>query len=151
MSKKRIITDIRGLSKYDDIIAVPDDNNVFKCDACIMGPIGTIWEGAVLRLSVEFDSDYPTHPPKVRFLSNVFHPNIYKDGKICLDILNAKEWKPIYSLGHVLLSIRSLLSDPNPQDPANIESARLFTRDRHVYEMKVRECVRHTWITPYDV
>ena len=60
-------------------------------DALIFGPEDTIWDGSVFRLSLEFPEEYPTKPPVVRFRSPVFHPNVYLDGKICLDILD-KNW-----------------------------------------------------------
>ena len=103
------------------------------------------------RLKVTFTNNYPAEPPAVRFLSSIYHPNVYKDGKICLDILTKKEWKPVYDLGTVLTSIRSLLCDPNPKDPANCDAAYEYIYDRHLYEMKVRECVRNSWLNPYDV
>jgi len=75
------------------------------------------------------------HPPPVSF-----NPTVYNDGRICLDILQ-KNWSPIYDVAAVLTSIRSLLTDPNPDSPANPEAARLYTENRRTYLDRVKKCV----------
>ena len=94
---------------------------------------------------IRFAEDYPSKPPDVRFVSSLFHPNIYADGKICLDILQA-QWTPSYDVAAILASIQSLLCDPNPNSPANSEAARLFTENRREYNRRVRECVEQSWV-----
>ena len=96
------------------------------------------------KLSMEFSEEYPNKPPKVIFLSELFHPNIYKDGSICLDILQNK-WSPIFDISAILTSIRSLLPDPNPNSPANAEAARLFVENKREYNKKVQEKVELSW------
>ena len=112
--------------------------------AVIFGPDDTPWEGGTFRLLLEFSEDYPNRAPSVKFLSKMFHPNIYGDGKICLDILQ-NQWSPIYDIAAILTSIQSLLSDPNPQSPANAEAAQLYDRDRRDYNRRVREIVEKSW------
>lgn len=69
----------------------------------------------------------------------MFHPNVYNDGRICLDsifyhnIVLMNQWSPVYDVWAVLTSIRSLLCDPNPQSPANSEAARLFQENKAEY------------------
>lgn len=70
----------------------------------------------------------------------MYHPNIYPDGRICLDILY-NQWSPVYDVWAVLTSIRSLLSDPNPLSPANNEAAQMYNENRSEYERRVREIV----------
>ena len=67
----------------------------------------------------------------------VYHPNIYPDGSLCLDIIGER-WNPTFTMGTLLASIQSLLSDPNPDSPANPEAARVFESDRKEYNRRVR-------------
>eukprot|EP00831_Metopus_contortus_P037274 TRINITY_DN2937_c0_g2_i4.p1 TRINITY_DN2937_c0_g2~~TRINITY_DN2937_c0_g2_i4.p1 ORF type:complete len:105 (+),score=12.04 TRINITY_DN2937_c0_g2_i4:243-557(+) len=94
---------------------------------------------------MEFDEDYPNKAPSVRFLTKMFHPNIYNDGKICLDILQ-NQWSPIYDISAILTSIQSLLCDPNPNSPANGEAAKLYQENRREYTKRVKECVENSWV-----
>jgi ubiquitin-conjugating enzyme E2 A len=71
-----------------------------------------------------FKNNYPMNAPEVKFITQIFHPNVYADGRICLDILS-NQWSPIYGIEAILTSIRSLLCDPNPDSPANGEAAKL--------------------------
>uniref|UniRef100_A0A0E0D825 UBC core domain-containing protein n=1 Tax=Oryza meridionalis TaxID=40149 RepID=A0A0E0D825_9ORYZ len=96
------------------------------------------------KLTLQFTEDYPNKPPVVRFVSRMFHPNIYADGSICLDILQ-NQWSPIYDVAAILTSIQSLLCDPNPNSPANSEAARLFSENKREYNRKVREIVEQSW------
>ena len=98
-----------------------------------------------VRARRQFTEDYPNKPPAVRFLSHIFHPNVYGDGKICLDILQ-NQWSPIYDIAAILTSIQSLLSDPNPASPANSEASNLFERDRREYNRRVRAVVEGSWL-----
>ena len=74
---------------------------------------------------MEFSEDYPNKPPKIKFLTKMFHPNIYNDGSICLDILSHM-WSPVYDVASILTSIQSLLTDPNVNSPANNEAAQMY-------------------------
>ena len=97
------------------------------------------------KLTLEFTEEYPNRPPLVKFVSKMYHPNIYADGGICLDILQ-KAWSPIYDVAAVLTSIQSLLSDPNPDSPANAEAARLYGENRREYNRRVKEVTERSWI-----
>ena len=94
---------------------------------------------------IEFTSEYPNKPPIFKFQTKMFHPNIYKDGKICLDILQNK-WSPGFNISAVLTSIQSLLPDPNPDSPANPEASNMFTDDSEGYAERVRACVEESWV-----
>ena len=127
------------------ISAAPLENNVMVWQAVIFGPDDTVWEGGTFKLLMEFTEDYPNKAPVVTFQSKIFHPNVYNDGKICLDILQ-NQWSPIYDIAAVLTSIQSLLSDPNPASPANAEASQLFERDRREYHKRVRAIVEQSWM-----
>ena len=106
--------------------------------AVIDGPPETPYEEGKFQLSVRFLENYPMKPPSVQFLDIPFHPNVYRDGKICVDILQS-EWSPAMNVEKVLVSIRSLLMDPNPKSPANREAANLFVSNYEEYCKKVRK------------
>lgn len=97
----------------------------------------------ILIAKKAFSEAYPSKPPKVRFLSKMFHPNIYKDGSICLDIIQDK-WSPVYTVSSILTSIQSLLCDPNIDSPANPEAAQLYCSDRKAYNRRVRKCAEES-------
>jgi ubiquitin-conjugating enzyme E2 A len=146
LTRRRLVNDLKRVEQEDSsgIFASPQQNNILLWEAVIFGPDDTPWEGGSFKLLLEFSEEYPTKPPMVKFLSNMFHPNIYADGKICLDILT-NQWSPIYDVHTVLTSIQSLLTDPNPDSPANAEAARLFTENIQEYFKRVKECVENSW------
>ena len=125
-------------------MASPFKENLRKWAAVILGPEDTAWAGAALCLSLDFTDEYPTKPPTVKILTRMFHPNVYNDGSICLDILKEK-WSPAYDVSSVLVSIQNLLTDPNPQSPANGEAANLYVRDRNGFDMRVAKIAEDSW------
>lgn len=115
------------------------EDNLFQWAATIVGPDESPWEGGIFTLRLQFPDQYPDKPPRVRFLTEMFHPNVFADGSLCLDILQDK-WKPVYSVASILTSIQSLLTDPNIDSPANVEAARMFQAARKDYNKRVRRC-----------
>ena len=77
------------------ILISPDPENMMTYEAIIIGPDDTEWEGGTFRLMLDYSEKFPSEPPKVRFVTQMFHPNIYLNGNICLDILD-KAWTPLY-------------------------------------------------------
>ncbi|GAM16902.1 hypothetical protein SAMD00019534_000770 [Acytostelium subglobosum LB1] len=122
----------------DGVSASPiDSRNLMHWTATIVGPEDSAFEGGIFNLSMLFSDMYPNVPPKVHFTTDIFHPNVYTDGSICLDIL-ANKWSPVYSVCSLLTSIQSLLADENPNSPANPEAAKLYVSDRKAYRRRVR-------------
>jgi ubiquitin-conjugating enzyme E2 N len=101
----------------DGIKATPHQDNLRYFDVVIAGPSTSPYEGGSFRLELFLPENYPMEPPKVRFLTRIYHPNIDKLGRICLNILKEKEWSPALQIRTVLLTIQGLLSSPNPDDP----------------------------------
>lgn len=128
----------------DGISAAPNPDNIMLWNAVIFGPEDTPFEDGTFKLVLQFDESYPTKPPQVKFVGPMFHPNVYNTGELCLDILQNR-WSPSYDVAGILASIQSLLHDPNPNSPANVEAARLYVEDRKAYNEKVREVVEKSW------
>ncbi|XP_059126509.1 ubiquitin-conjugating enzyme E2 B isoform X6 [Peromyscus eremicus] len=105
---------------------------------------GTPFEDGTFKLVIEFSEEYPNKPPTVRFLSKMFHPNVYADGSICLDILQNR-WSPTYDVSSILTSIQSLLDEPNPNSPANSQAAQLYQENKREYEKRVSAIVEQSW------
>ena len=106
--------------------------------ATILGPEKSPYEGGVFFLTIKFPADYPFKPPKVQFNTKIYHPNINNNGGICLDILK-EHWSPALTTSKVLLSICSLLTDPNPDDPLVPEIAMQYKKNRAVYTATAKE------------
>jgi len=142
---KRLQKEITDLTRdpLSSITAGPVENNLFHWNATITGPEDSPYEGGIFCLDINFPKDYPFKPPKVKFTTKVYHPNISKDGTICLDTLKLS-WSPALTLSRVLLSISSLLTDPNPDDPLEPEVAHVYKNSRDTFEEIARR-----WTTEF--
>ncbi|KAK7410680.1 hypothetical protein VNO78_01664 [Psophocarpus tetragonolobus] len=139
MASKRILKELKDLQKDPptSCSAGPVAEDMFHWQATIMGPPDSPYAGGVFLVTIHFPPDYPFKPPKVAFRTKVFHPNINSNGSICLDILK-EQWSPALTISKVLLSICSLLTDPNPDDPLVPEIAHMYKTDRNKYESTAR-------------
>ena len=117
--------------------AGPLDDDIYRWQATIMGPSDSPYQGGVFYLEIHFPPDYPYKPPKIKFNTKIYHPNINSSGGICLDILK-DQWSPALTISKVLLSICSLLTDPNPDDPLVPSIAELYIHNREEYTMQAR-------------
>merc|ERR1712160_180399 len=106
-------------------------------------PPDSPYEGGVFFLLITFPNDYPFKPPKVRFETKVYHPNIASNGSICLDILD-KQWSPAMTVGKVLLSIGLLLTHPEPDDPLVPKVAQIYKNDINTYNKNAKD-----WVNMY--
>lgn len=104
------------------ITAVPHSDNLRYFDVVITGPEGSPYENGKFKLELFLPDEYPMVAPKVRFLTKIYHPNIDRLGRICLDVLK-NNWSPALQIRTILLSIQALLSSPNPDDPLANEVA----------------------------
>lgn len=117
--------------------AGPEGDDMYEWQASIMGPKDSPYSGGVFWLKIHFPKDYPFKPPKLMFLTKIYHPNISSSGAICIDILK-DNWSPALTISKVLLCICSLLDDPNPDDPLVPDIAELFNSDREAYNTKAK-------------
>ncbi|XP_019715762.1 ubiquitin-conjugating enzyme E2 D4-like [Hippocampus comes] len=143
MALKRIKKELCDLKRDPpaSCSAGPVGDDMFHWQASITGPNDSPYNGGVFFLSVHFPTDYPFKPPKVAFTTKIYHPNINSNGSICLDILRS-QWSPALTVSKVLLSICSLLCDPNPDDPLVPEVAHTYKSDRQKYNDTAKEWTR---------
>lgn len=117
--------------------AGPIGDDMYNWEATIIGPSDSPYSGGIFKLKLQFCDDFPFKPPKVKFITKILHPNIDCYGNICLDILN-KNWSPVLNVTKLLLSISSLLTDPNPDDPLDAEVAYIYKNDNQKFVKMAR-------------
>ncbi|GAM28933.1 hypothetical protein SAMD00019534_121090 [Acytostelium subglobosum LB1] len=124
---KRLQSELMALmmASSPGISAFPEADNMFSWVGTIQGAAGTVYENLEFKMSLKFPSEYPFKPPVVKFETSCFHPNVDTQGNICLDILKDK-WSPIYNVRTLLLSIQSLLGEPNNDSPLNSYAASIW-------------------------
>jgi len=139
----RIVKETRRLlnEPAPGISATPYEENFRHFNVIIAGPAQSAYEGGIFKLELYLPEDYPMIPPKVRFLTKIYHPNVDKLGRICLDILK-DAWSPALTIRTVLLSIQALLSSPNPDDPLANDVAEHWKRDERSAIETAREWTR---------
>ncbi|KAI0762226.1 ubiquitin-conjugating enzyme/RWD-like protein [Fomes fomentarius] len=136
---KRIHREIADLKKEDlgPIKLSPSDDDLFHWNATIPGPEGSVYEGGVYNVEIVLAHDYPFSAPRVTFRTRIYHMNINERGSICIDILK-HNWSPALSLFKVILSLSSLLTDPNPKDPLVPQIATEYVRNRVQHDREAR-------------
>ncbi|RHZ77010.1 hypothetical protein Glove_186g135 [Diversispora epigaea] len=133
-----------------------DNDNIYEWEIMIIGPPETLYEGGFFKARMTFPKEYPLLPPKLRFVSEMWHPNVYPDGEVCISILHppgedkygyedaGERWMPVHTVETILLSVISMLSSPNDESPANIEAAKEW-RDRYPqFKKRVQGIVRRS-------
>ena len=157
VAQKRLFTEYKTLSTEppDGITAGPlSEDDLFTWEALIQGPSETPFEGGIFPAELKFPKDYPLSPPTMRFTCDMYHPNVYSNGMVCISILHApgedqwgyekasERWSPIQSVEKILISVMSMLAEPNDESPANVEAAKMWRERRDEYEKIVRQNVR---------
>merc|ERR1712110_1022706 len=124
---KRLQSELMTLMMSGDkgISAFPDGDNLLSWIGTVEGPVESVYEGLKYKLRLEFPAGYPYQSPTVKFTTPCFHPNVDSHGNICLDILKEK-WSALYEVRTILLSIQSLLGEPNNDSPLNTHAAELW-------------------------
>ena len=120
------------------IYAEPQVDNPRHFEVMIAGPKDSPYEGGLFKLQLYLPEDYPMVPPKILFMSKIYHPNIDFLGKICLDILKTN-WSPALQIRSVLLSLQLLLSEPNTADPLNESVNAHWLKDKADAENTAKE------------
>ncbi|KDR70115.1 hypothetical protein GALMADRAFT_254941 [Galerina marginata CBS 339.88] len=140
MTMKRITREIADLKKEDlgPIVLEPSEGNLNMWKGSIPGPQGSVYEGGIFNVEIVLPADYPFSAPRVLFKTRIYHMNISEQGNICIDILK-QNWSPALSLFKVMLSLSSLLTDPNPRDPLVPSIATQYTRHRKEHDATARQ------------
>jgi ubiquitin-conjugating enzyme (huntingtin interacting protein 2) len=125
----RLMKELAACRDDDDtsgVMAAPvNDSNLRELKATIKGPVGTCYEGGVFNIDVTIPKQYPFEPPKMKFTTKIWHPNISSQtGAICLDILK-DQWSPALTIKTALLSLQALMCSPEPSDPQDAEVAKV--------------------------
>jgi len=117
-----------------------NDENMFEWEVALFGPPDTLYQGGYFKAHMKFPRDYPYSPPSVRFVTKVWHPNVYENGDLCISILHppvddprsgelpCERWNPTQNVRTILLSVVSLLNEPNTFSPANVDASVMFRR-----------------------
>lgn len=144
-AQKRLLKELKQIQNDPPpfVSAGPvSDENLFHWGGTVFGPEGTPYEGGTFLMDIIFPTDYPFKHPKVTFKTKVYHPNISgSNGGICIDILSSK-WSPALTIQNVLLSVVSMFSDPNPDDPLSTNAANMYKNDRKKFNETAREWTR---------
>ncbi|EIM20852.1 ubiquitin-conjugating enzyme [Wallemia mellicola CBS 633.66] len=137
-----------------------DESNLFEWEIIIIGPVDSLYEGAILKAKLSFPEEYPLLPPKMTFLTDLWHPSIYnspdRKGELCISILHppgddewgwedaSERWLPVHSVESILVSVISLLSSDSPctDSPANVDAAKQVREDPAGYKKTVRRLAR---------
>lgn len=127
------------MANVPGVSAFPDSDNLLSWIATIHGADGTVYSGFAFKLSMKFPLNYPYQAPLVKFESPCFHPNVDQHGNICLDILKEK-WSAIYNVQTILLSIQSLLGEPNNDSPLNNQAAQLWSDQVQYKQLLLARC-----------
>ncbi|KCV69213.1 ubiquitin-conjugating enzyme E2 G1 [Fonticula alba] len=133
-----------------------DDSDLYEWDVTVMGPPDTYYEGGLFRARLSFPRDYPDKPPVLRFKSEMYHPNVYPNGLVCISILHApgedengyedasERWNPVQNIRTVMLSVISMMSSPNDESPANVDAAKEWRDNRDSFRRRVSQVVRRS-------
>lgn len=123
-------------------VKLVNDDNLFEWEVAIFGPPDTLYQGGYFKAQVKFPIDYPYSPPTVRFVTKIWHPNVYENGDLCISILHppiddpqsgempCERWNPTQNVRTILLSVISLLNEPNTSSPANVDASVMYRRWR---------------------
>ncbi|ORE03672.1 ubiquitin-conjugating enzyme E2D 2 [Rhizopus microsporus var. microsporus] len=143
MALKRIQRELAEITKSapTDISVDPMEGNIFHWTGTIIGPKNTPYQGGHFKLDILFSSDYPFKPPKIKFITKIYHPNIDDDGSICIDHLKPDVWKPATKLINVLQAIATLLENPNPDDALVASIAETYNKNRTKFNKIAKEYV----------
>ncbi|TGZ84893.1 putative ubiquitin conjugating enzyme [Ascodesmis nigricans] len=157
VAERILMGELKELQKENWVTAEPRNGNLFIWDVALVVVNPTsMYHGAYLKGELKMPRTYPMSPPEFRFLRPILHPNIYKDGKLCISILHppgedelsgekaSERWSPAQRIFTVLISILSLLDDAETSSPANVDAGVMLRNNPDLYKLKVKDCVEQS-------
>ena len=145
--RKRIENELKDFNKdppANICVGFVNDDDPFYLQATIMGPPYSPYQGGIFSFDIHFPTDYPFKPPMIILKTPIYHPNFRNNCKICccaLDILG-NQWSPALTIGKTLISVCSLMTDPNPDDVCgrgNYEAAHMYRQNKKEFERIAKE------------
>ena len=156
MAFKRLASELKQINKDPNYFysVLPDENNFLMWNFILIGPQETLYEGGMFDGKIYFPSNYPIQPPLIKF-NNIIHPNIHPTGEVCISILHQgtdqygyekdyERWNPSHGVDSIMMSIISMLSEPNFESPANIKYSKLWKDEPDEYEELIYKLVAKT-------
>jgi ubiquitin-protein ligase len=126
--------------------------NFLVWNVALLGPPDSPFEGGIFNCQFKFHHVYPNKPPEFKFLTPLYHPNIYPNGEVCISILHegkdewgyehiSERWNPSHSVNSVLMSILSMLTNPNFDSPANVDASVMWRNNWDQYKKVVYKMI----------
>ncbi|KAJ2486646.1 hypothetical protein IWW37_005537 [Coemansia sp. RSA 2050] len=158
----KLLKELRDLSKNPNpsfSVGLIEDN-LFNWNITMFGPADTPYDGGVFQAVMTFPPDYPFAPPTLTFKTDIWHPNIYKDGRVCISILHSagddphgyedagERWSPVQTVETILISVLAMLSSPNSDSPANVDAALELRNTPKIFRMNARQCAERSTKSP---
>ncbi|KAI9432182.1 ubiquitin-conjugating enzyme/RWD-like protein [Lactarius indigo] len=136
---RRLMRELKELrtSPPEGIRVQISEESVLDVVGIVEGPEGTPYQGGYFRVKFDFTEEFPAAPPKCRFITKIFHPNVSGAGEICVNTLK-KDWKSSYGIGHILVTIKCLLIYPNPDSALDEEAGKLLQENYESYCERAR-------------
>ena len=157
MAMRRLQIEFKQLIKDPNYFysVSPNEDNFYEWDFIIIGPPDTFYEGGLFNGKITFPKEYPNRPPNLFFTTNLYHPNIYPDGRVCISILHegvdefgyesvSERWNPSHGVNTILMSIISLFSCPNFDSPANIDASKEWRDSEKSFKNKIYKLIAKT-------
>ena len=140
MAHKRLTREFQSIfnNPLHHISASPVGENFFLWNISLIGPENTPYEEGVFNLLLKIPTDYPFKSPKIEFTTKIYHPNINRNGDVCLSILGDK-WSAASSIRSILLAVYTLFIQPNPDDPLVAEIANMYKTNKEEFERLAKE------------
>lgn len=137
----RHLQHLRSSELAERIKITTNENNIFENDFEMIITAESLWNGYVIKGKITFPQNYPFNPPIIKIISDIFHPNVYENGKVCLSILNtevdetgyikAEElWSPTLNISTVFIILEHLIAEPNLESPANLDACILYRNNK---------------------